>query len=335
MARNHASSRSPSSNHQRFHRLGPLLKLFLVLYASNAFVMPNLLGHRVSRRMSLHAEGKDVAETVSDGVPTSKKLEDFRVGQEVEAVILGQTRVGTFCSINADKDLLLAGSWKLRQLLQPNEKVKAKVATIDLEKRRGTILIPDLEELVKDRTYVKPKKKQSSGEAPAQTQRKRKGRPVDPEAVEAVKAMGRGQRLSGKVAIKSSYGIWVDVGSAMRPKLASPKKLCDKLRYGEEVELIVMEVDVGKAQCYVEVENIETLVEGRPERNEVSTLEVGSVLVGHIAQLTWNTAFVDIGCVKEGRLMSPDPDYQLGQEVKVKVTSVDEENRIDLEPVAE
>jgi len=155
-----------------------------------------------------------------------------------------------------------------------------------------------------------------------------------------VKGMEAGQALSGRVAYKNSFGVWADIGSAVKPKLVFGDKLLGyKLRVGEEVKLKVVDVDTAKGRCSAEVEDIETLVAGRPGQKEISTLKVGSVHNGHVALISKNRATgvrVDIGCVKEGKLKKPHPVYQRGQEVKVKVVKVDlEKGRFGLEIVSE
>merc|ERR1712176_887336 len=104
-------------------------------------------------------------------------------------------------------------------------------------------------------------------------------------AVEALKGMDAGQALSGKVACKNRFGVWVDIGLTVKPKLLfSDESFGNKLRIGEEVKLRLVDIDVAKGQCSAEVGDIETLVAGRPEQKEASTLEVGSVHIGHIAR---------------------------------------------------
>mmetsp|Transcript_38856 Transcript_38856/g.77070 ORF Transcript_38856/g.77070 Transcript_38856/m.77070 type:complete len:316 (+) Transcript_38856:103-1050(+) len=315
MARKHVIPFPLLSSHRRFHRVVPLVGLYLFLYASKSFVIPGLLGQHVEavkERMRLYAEGDAVAEV------TQRKLEEFKVGDEVEAVILGRTSFGVFCGINADKDMLLSAPWKFLKLLEPSEKFKAKIEAIDLEKRQGTIVIPDLEKLLQGRME----------------------KPIDPEAVEAVKVMKVGQVLSGKVAYKNRFGVWVDLGSAVKPRLKFPGKFGklhgDKLRFGEEVEIKVVNIDVAKGYCDAEVENIETIVAGRPERKQLSTLEEGSVHVGHISLLRKNRAWVDIDFVRDGLMRLSHDGYQPGKEVKVKVASVDiERDQFELEVVTE
>lgn len=320
MARKHVISLSPSSSQRQAHRF-VLLGLFLFLYASNAFVMPSILGHRFTSKMSSRVFNENVPETTSGAVTTRKKFEEFKAGDEVDAVILEKNRYGTFCGINAEKNVLLAAPRKLCVRLELYQQVKAMIETIDLEKRQATIVIPDLEELVQDRKNAKTDEI-----------------PVDPEAVKALQGMEAGQALSGKVACKNSYGVWFDIGSAIKPKLlVSDKRLGNKLRVGEEVKLKVANIDVAKGQCSAEIEDIEKLVAGRPKPKKISTLEVGSVHVGHIAQMHASRGvLVDIDCVKYGRLRKPHPPYQRGQEVTVKVVRVGlEKCKFGLEVVSE
>lgn len=107
----------------------------------------------------MYAESEGVSETMSGAVATKRKFEEFKVGDEVEAVIVRKTPFGFFCAINAERDVLLDAPMKLRKMLNYKEKLKAQINMIDLEKRQATISIPDLEELVQGRNYTKPKKK--------------------------------------------------------------------------------------------------------------------------------------------------------------------------------
>jgi len=397
MANTHVSSRSPSSSQRRVRRFELHLGLLLVLYASKAFVMPSRLGPRVKSRMKLYVEGEDMTETTDGVAEMRKKFDEFKVGDEVDAVILRKKSIGIWCGISAEKTVRLDEPWKLARRLRIREQVKARIKTVDLEKRQATIGIPDLEELVQDRKVTKAKKKplppvkvpsqtesvvdgmsitrgpnsveisgldvasvdvdydkrivqislktlamadsgaastkvkpqavESSGATPT------KERPIDPELVEALNGMQVGQVLSGKVVNKNWMGVWADIGSAVKPKLRfSNESFGRKLRFGEEVELKVVSVDAAKGRCSAEVEDVEALVAGRPEQKDVSTLEVGSVHVGHIAQIRRGQLWVDIDCINVGRLNSSDRSYQMGQELKVRVVSVDpEKGKFDLE----
>jgi len=350
--------------------------------------MPGPLGHRVKSRMSLFAEGDDVAEATDGAEVVRKKFDEFKVGDEVDAVVIRKDRFGIWCGISAENTVLLDEPRKLSGRLRLYEKVKAKIKKIDLEKRQATVGIPGLEELVQDRSS-KPKKavvdgisineeslvdgmkitqganwvaisgldvagvdvdketgivkirlkSETSGSeaAPAEMkpQEGKQEKQADPEAIEALKKMEVGQVLSGKVVNKNRLGVWVDIGSAVKPKLLfSDELLGNKLRFGEELKLKVVEIDVAKGRCSAEVEDIETLVAGR-ELKEVSTLEVGSEHMGHVASITRAGVFVDIECVKEGILLKRSrQSYQLGQEVNVKVASVNlEKGQFDLELV--
>eukprot|EP00419_Tripos_fusus_P041309 CAMPEP_0172791768 /NCGR_PEP_ID=MMETSP1074-20121228/208635_1 /TAXON_ID=2916 /ORGANISM="Ceratium fusus, Strain PA161109" /LENGTH=269 /DNA_ID=CAMNT_0013628829 /DNA_START=225 /DNA_END=1036 /DNA_ORIENTATION=- len=151
--------------------------------------MSSFLGHRVKSRTSLHAESNDVIETTNGTLATNKKKKkfaefnvgdevevveisragqnhewyfgnnkkkkkfaEFNVGDEVEAVIKRKTKFGTFCDINAEKLVLISGPVPFKRLLKFQERVKAKIKTIDLEKRQVAIEIPDLEQLVQGRS---------------------------------------------------------------------------------------------------------------------------------------------------------------------------------------
>jgi len=83
---------------------------------------------------------------------TLKKFEEFKVGDEVEAVIIARNRKGIFCDIKAEKSALLSAKMSLKKLLKIGEKVTAKFKSIDLEKRQVAIEIPDLEQLVQGRS---------------------------------------------------------------------------------------------------------------------------------------------------------------------------------------
>merc|ERR1712032_527265 len=123
-----------------------------------SFVMPGLRVHRLERCI-MYAEDAGVAETTDGAVATRKKLEEFEVGDEVEAVVKAKTRVGTFCDINAETDFLVRGPLSLKKLLNLNEKIQATIQSIDLNKREGSIEIPDFKKLVKGRRQsTKPKK---------------------------------------------------------------------------------------------------------------------------------------------------------------------------------
>eukprot|EP00419_Tripos_fusus_P078899 CAMPEP_0172933922 /NCGR_PEP_ID=MMETSP1075-20121228/220752_1 /TAXON_ID=2916 /ORGANISM="Ceratium fusus, Strain PA161109" /LENGTH=169 /DNA_ID=CAMNT_0013795269 /DNA_START=172 /DNA_END=681 /DNA_ORIENTATION=+ len=133
--------------------------------------MSSFLGHRVKSRTSLHAESNDVIETTNGTLATNKKKKkfaEFNVGDEVEAVIKRKTKFGTFCDINAEKLVLISGPVPFKRLLKFQERVKAKIKTIDLEKRQVAIEIPDLEQLVQGRSSP-------TSATPAQTKPKADG----------------------------------------------------------------------------------------------------------------------------------------------------------------
>jgi len=133
----------------------------------------------------------------------------------------------------------------------------------------------------------------------------KKNKVVRPEFVKFLEGTSVGQALSGKIAHKyqmdmpprgSADGIFICIlGCTAQAKLdATKKQFEDKLRWGEELKLIVASVEVAKGRLVVELADAEAFVAGREGRIKMSALQEGSVHVGHVAIRLPFGVFVDL-----------------------------------------
>lgn len=234
MANKRVISFSPSPGHRRIHRHLALLGLCFILYASNTFVIPGLHWHRAKTRNNMCAEMEDGAENTHVAVELRKKFEEFKEGDDVAAVITQKTRLGIFCDINAEKDVLLNGPASFKRLLNINEKVNAKIQKIDLEQRRVSVEIPDWEQLVQSRKNSTKFEEFEVGD--------------DIEAV---------------VVLKSQAGTFCDINAEKDVLVNGPIRLKKLLKIGEKVKAKIQKIDLEKRRAFIDIPDLDQLVQGR------------------------------------------------------------------------
>lgn len=164
-----------------------------------------------------------------------KSFEEFKIGDEVEAIVTKMSPRWIFCDINAEKDMYLEAPKKLRELLKLKETVKAKITAIDLEKRQGRVEIPDLEQLVQDRM-----------ETPKKFEEFRVG-----DGVEAV------------IRLKNRKGTFCDIKAEKNVLLGGNMSLTRLLKLDERVKAKIKAIDLEKRQALIEIPDLEQLVQGR------------------------------------------------------------------------
>ncbi len=153
---------------------------------------------------------------------------------------------------------------------------------------------------------------------------------------EKLSTLEPGSTVEGKVTSLTKFGAFVDVGvgrdglvplSQIGP--GGAKQAGDVLQVGEQVRVRVMDVDKKTGRIRLSMRNVY-------DREQMSTLQAGSVVHGRVTSLAPFGAFVDLGVGKDGlihvsqmggNVRHPGDVLQVGQEVDVRVVEVDPETQ--------
>ncbi|GEL13884.1 rpsA protein [Lapidilactobacillus concavus DSM 17758] len=148
-----------------------------------------------------------------------------------------------------------------------------------------------------------------------------------------------GDVVEGKVARLTNFGAFIDLGGADGlvhiSEIAYERvdKPSDVLKVGEDVKVKVLSVDAEKGRISL---SIKALLPG-PWDKIAEVAPVGAAIDGKVKRLTTFGAFVEVAPGVEGlvhisqishqHIATPNEVLKEGQDVKVKVLSVDPENR--------
>ncbi|MFD1466280.1 30S ribosomal protein S1 [Lapidilactobacillus mulanensis] len=148
-----------------------------------------------------------------------------------------------------------------------------------------------------------------------------------------------GDIVEGKVARLTNFGAFVDLGGAdglvhiSEISYERVNKPSDVLKVGEDVKVKVLSVDAEKGRISL---SIKALLPG-PWDNVAEIAPVGAAIEGTVKRLTTFGAFVEVAPGVEGlvhisqishqHIATPNEVLKEGQQVQVKVLSVDPENR--------
>ncbi len=154
------------------------------------------------------------------------------------------------------------------------------------------------------------------------------------EAHDVLASLKPGDVRRGRVSSISDYGAFVDLGGVNGlvhvselawTKVGHPR---DVVNPGDEVEVKVLEVKVKKRRVRLSMREVSP--------DPLSTVAVGEVVTGRITHLVDFGAFVDVGGVEglvhlsemaEYRVYAPEELVTPGEEVMVKILSVDPKRR--------
>ena len=155
------------------------------------------------------------------------------------------------------------------------------------------------------------------------------------QAQELLNALKPGETRSGKVASLTDYGAFVDIGGVSGLVHISElswhrvSKPADVVSIGDEVEVLVLDVKPKKKRISLSIRQM--------TEDPLRSIEVGSVMVGPVTRLVDFGAFVRVGGFEglvhlsgelaEYRVSTPDEIVAPGDEVGVKVLSVDVKRR--------
>lgn len=157
-----------------------------------------------------------------------------------------------------------------------------------------------------------------------------------------------GMELTGIVRTIQPFGAFVDIGaetdglvhiSELRDGFV--EKVEDVVQVGDVVTVRVKEVDVERGRVSLTMRSSETGEEPQSDRLPLEAIEEGKEYTGIVTSIVDFGAFVDIGAETDGlvhiselsdtRVNRVEDVVQVGQEVKVRVLSVDRaRNRISL-----
>lgn len=148
-----------------------------------------------------------------------------------------------------------------------------------------------------------------------------------------------GQNITGKISRLANFGAFVDVGGIdglihisdlSWQRVKNPQEI---VNVGDEVTVVVLKVDPEAKKLSLSLKDMQR----DPWYTTVDTLAVGTVLTGTVSKLAKFGAFVEIKKGIEGlvhisemaerRVTHPEEVVSIGQQVAVKILTIDKENK--------
>ncbi|WP_105616232.1 30S ribosomal protein S1 [Vallitalea okinawensis] len=149
----------------------------------------------------------------------------------------------------------------------------------------------------------------------------------------------KGQKFSGKVVRLARFGAFVDLGGVqglIHNSDLSWKKVkhpSDIVKEGDVVDVYVIDFKKEEGKIALGLKD----VNDDPWKKASEQYKVGNVVMGKVSRLAGFGAFVElesgieglvhISEISEKRISKPDDELEFGQEVKVKILSVDSSSR--------
>lgn len=156
---------------------------------------------------------------------------------------------------------------------------------------------------------------------------------------ELLKTIEEGQKFDGVVTKLMPYGAFVSIGGMeglvhnTDLSWTRVKHPSDVIQEGDKVQVTVINVDQEKGKIGLRIKDITM----DPWFVETASLEQGQVVMGKVMKFMNFGAFVSLDKHVEGlvhisqitdkRISKPEEVLELGQEVKVKILSIDKENK--------
>lgn len=148
----------------------------------------------------------------------------------------------------------------------------------------------------------------------------------------SLKGLKKGMKLRGEVKTVAPFGIFVDIG-VERDGLVHisevGRRRLKRISEGDKITVWVKKVDRKHGRIRLTMQ--------RPIKRRLRDLEPGTVVRGMVTDLAPFGAFVDIGAVRDGLVHiselapgyvdKPDDVVSVGEEVEVRVVSVDLKKR--------
>jgi 4-hydroxy-3-methylbut-2-enyl diphosphate reductase len=148
-----------------------------------------------------------------------------------------------------------------------------------------------------------------------------------------------GQTITGKVSRLANFGAFVDIGGIdglvhisdlSWQRIKTPQEV---VNVGDEVTVVILKIDIEAKKLSLSLKDVER----DPWYSTVETLTVGAIVSGTVSKLAKFGAFVEIKKGVEGlvhisemaerRVANPEEIVSTGQQVAVKILSIDRENK--------
>ncbi len=148
-----------------------------------------------------------------------------------------------------------------------------------------------------------------------------------------------GQTIAGKVSRLASFGAFVDIGGVdglvhisdlSWQRIKTPQEI---VNVGDEVTVVILKIDAEAKKLSLSLKDVER----DPWYSAADTLTIGSIVSGTVTKLAKFGAFVEIKDGIEGlvhisemaerRVVNPEEVVSAGQQVAVKLLSIDKANK--------
>jgi small subunit ribosomal protein S1 len=240
----------------------------------------------------------------------------YQSGQRVTGKVVSVTDYGAFVEVEPGIEGLIhvsEMSWTQRvkdprKLLNVDQEVDAVILDIDMESRRMSLGIKQIEPNPWDTLEYK---------------------------------YPRGTRVKGVIKNITDFGIFVEIEEGIDglvhvsdlswdTKVSHPSQMYQK---GQEVEAVVMSIDKENERISLSIK----LLSGDPWATAAAKYANGSIVEGTITKLANFGAFVEIEKGFEGmihvselseeRIMHPEHVVKVGDKIKVEITNIDQKDR--------
>ncbi|SMC57238.1 bifunctional 4-hydroxy-3-methylbut-2-enyl diphosphate reductase/30S ribosomal protein S1 [Sporomusa malonica] len=251
----------------------------------------------------------------ADKITAWDKLEQaFATKQPVDAQITEVVKGGVVAAVLGVRGFIPASQVELRFVedLQPfvGQTVQAVPIEIDREKQKAVL---SRRQVLAQEKEVKEK--------------------------ELFTKIAAGQTLTGKVSRLANFGAFVDVGGIdglvhisdlSWQRIKTPQEV---VNVGDEVTVVVLKVDPEAKKLSLSLKDVER----DPWYTTIDSLTVGAVMTGTVSKIAKFGAFIElkkgieglvhISEMAERRVANPEEVVSTGQEVAVKVLSIDKESK--------
>ncbi|HWR45271.1 bifunctional 4-hydroxy-3-methylbut-2-enyl diphosphate reductase/30S ribosomal protein S1 [Sporomusa sp.] len=256
-----------------------------------------------------------LSKVQADKLTAWDKLEQaFTAKQPVDAKITEVVKGGVVAAVFGVRGFIPASQVDIRfvETLEPfvGQTVQAVPIEIDREKQKAVLSRRQLLSLEKE---VKEK--------------------------ELFAKLAVGQTITGKVSRLANFGAFVDIGGIdglvhisdlSWQRVKTPQEV---VNVGDEVTVVVLKVDTEAKKLSLSLKDVER----DPWYTDVDTLTIGSIVSGAVSKIAKFGAFVEIKKGIEGlvhisemaerRVANPEEVVATGQQVAVKILSIDKENK--------
>jgi small subunit ribosomal protein S1 len=280
--------------------------------------------------------------------------EILQVGQEVEVVVLDFNEKDEKISLGYKQ--LFPDPWEnLEEKYEVGQKVDGKVVSLTdfgafIKLESGVEGLVHISDLTWSRKLIHPKKVLTPGEDVVVTildinpsgKRISLGlKQVTPHPLEILKQrFSPGSRIKGKITSITDFGAFMEVEKGIEGLIhisdiswEKTKHPSEKLKVGQEVEAVILNIDVQKQKLSLGIKQLE----GDIWEDFFDRQKIGDLVKTKIVRITDFGAFVEITPGIEGvvflseldekKIESPTEAFSIGEEKIAKIIKIDPENK--------